>query len=122
MKVFTEIDRMPQLLTYYYKCHKVRSWGCLRLWNAHMLGCGAPICKLQGGDAGLCALWLFSSDSPGGGVLGPTCGFIFVALEKHKPSLSASCRLIAEFHFHTDKLFKFFAFLSFKGESCLRPY
>nr|KAF6354593.1 component of oligomeric golgi complex 7 [Myotis myotis] len=25
VKVFTEIDRMPQLLAYYYKCHKVRS-------------------------------------------------------------------------------------------------
>lgn len=24
VKVFTEIDRMPQLLAYYYKCHKVR--------------------------------------------------------------------------------------------------
>lgn len=23
VKVFTEIDRMPQLLAYYYKCHKV---------------------------------------------------------------------------------------------------
>lgn len=25
VKVFTEIDRMPQLLAYYYKCHKVGS-------------------------------------------------------------------------------------------------
>lgn len=25
VKVFTEIDRMPQLLAYYYKCHKVCS-------------------------------------------------------------------------------------------------
>ena len=25
VKVFSEIDRMPQLLAYYYKCHKVRS-------------------------------------------------------------------------------------------------
>ena len=24
VKVFTEIDRMPQLLAYYYKCHKVQ--------------------------------------------------------------------------------------------------
>lgn len=23
VKVFTEIERMPQLLAYYYKCHKV---------------------------------------------------------------------------------------------------
>lgn len=23
VRVFTEIDRMPQLLAYYYKCHKV---------------------------------------------------------------------------------------------------
>lgn len=23
VKVFTEIDRMPQLLAYFYKCHKV---------------------------------------------------------------------------------------------------
>lgn len=27
VKVFTEIDRMPQLLAYYYKCHKVGSTG-----------------------------------------------------------------------------------------------
>lgn len=27
VKVFTEIDRMPQLLAYYYKCHKVRATG-----------------------------------------------------------------------------------------------
>jgi len=26
VKVFTEIDRMPQLLAYYYKCHKVSIW------------------------------------------------------------------------------------------------
>lgn len=25
VKIFTEIDRMPQLLAYYYKCHKVDS-------------------------------------------------------------------------------------------------
>lgn len=27
VKVFTEIDRMPQLLAYYYKCHKVSPTG-----------------------------------------------------------------------------------------------
>lgn len=27
VKVFTEIDRMPQLLAYYYKCHKVAAAG-----------------------------------------------------------------------------------------------
>lgn len=27
VKVFTEIDRMPQLLAYYYKCHKVSVTG-----------------------------------------------------------------------------------------------
>lgn len=26
VKVFAEIDRMPQLLAYYYKCHKVSIW------------------------------------------------------------------------------------------------
>lgn len=25
VKIFTEIDRMPQLLAYYYKCHKVKA-------------------------------------------------------------------------------------------------
>uniref|UniRef100_A0A7N6BPH9 Conserved oligomeric Golgi complex subunit 7 n=1 Tax=Anabas testudineus TaxID=64144 RepID=A0A7N6BPH9_ANATE len=30
VKVFTEIDRMPQLLAYYYKCHKV---GLVSMWQ-----------------------------------------------------------------------------------------
>nr|XP_060504770.1 conserved oligomeric Golgi complex subunit 7 [Panthera onca] len=45
VKVFTEIDRMPQLLAYYYKCHKVRSRECLCSTQVPLEACLTGVCS-----------------------------------------------------------------------------
>lgn len=111
VKVFTEIDRMPQLLAYYYKCHKVR--------RAQGHACGILVSCSQVKIAS-CSDSVFSL--PAGGARGPAWGFGQLLVGKGSTSFGL-CYIYLQLDFiYRLKTCVVLVFFPLKRDSCLKLY